>query len=201
MYRHFFKPVLDFLIALIGCVIALPIMLLVMLMLRLTGHRSLFFRQRRVGKNELIFYVMKFKTMTDKRDANGNLLPDKERLTSFGAMLRKTSLDELPQLFNVLKGDMSLIGPRPLLVEYLPLYSDTQKKRHEVKPGITGWAQVNGRNAISWTKKFELDVWYVEHQSFLLDIKILFLTFIKVFASKDINQDGQATVEAFNGHN
>lgn len=201
MYRHFFKPVLDFLIALIGCVIALPIMLLVMLMLRLTGHRSLFFRQRRVGKNERIFYVMKFKTMTDKRDANGNLLPDKERLTSFGAMLRKTSLDELPQLFNVLKGDMSLIGPRPLLVEYLPLYSDTQKKRHEVKPGITGWAQVNGRNAISWTKKFELDVWYVEHQSFLLDLKILFLTFIKVFASKDINQDGQATVEAFNGHN
>lgn len=201
MYRHFFKPVLDFLIALIGCVIALPIMLLVMLMLRLTGHRSLFFRQRRVGKSERIFYVMKFKTMTDKRDANGNLLPDKERLTSFGAMLRKTSLDELPQLFNVLKGDMSLIGPRPLLVEYLPLYSDTQKKRHEVKPGITGWAQVNGRNAISWTKKFELDVWYVEHQSFLLDLKILFLTFIKVFASKDINQDGQATVEAFNGHN
>jgi lipopolysaccharide/colanic/teichoic acid biosynthesis glycosyltransferase len=201
VYRHFFKPVLDFLIALIGCVIALPIMLLVMLMLRLTGHRSLFFRQRRVGKNERIFYVMKFKTMTDKRDANGNLLPDKERLTSFGAMLRKTSLDELPQLFNVLKGDMSLIGPRPLLVEYLPLYSDTQKKRHEVKPGITGWAQVNGRNAISWTKKFELDVWYVEHQSFLLDLKILFLTFIKVFASKDINQDGQATVEAFNGHN
>lgn len=201
MYKHILKPLFDFLIALIAFICLLPIFLMVVVLLLLTGHRSLFFTQDRVGKNDRVFKVLKFKTMTDKRDSNGNLLPDKDRLTSFGVFLRRSSLDEIPQLLNVIKGDMSLIGPRPLLVQYLPLYSVEQKLRHTVKPGITGWAQVNGRNAISWKEKFEKDVWYVRNQSFLLDIKILFLTVKRIVAAKDINQSGQATMEAFNGNN
>ena len=160
---------------------------------------NLFFYQLRPGKGERIFKIIKFKTMNDRRDANGELLPDAERLTKIGAFVRKTSLDEIPQLLNVLKGDMSVIGPRPLLPQYLPLYNETQKRRHEVKPGITGWAQVNGRNAISWERKFELDVWYVDHLSFVLDLKILLLTVKKVFIREGISQEGQATMEAFRG--
>lgn len=201
MYKRVFKPIIDFLVAFLAIVCLLPVYLLVIVLLLITGHRSLLFTQQRVGKNERVFYVLKFKTMTDKKNANGDLLPDKDRLTYFGKFLRKSSLDELPQLFNVLKGDMSLIGPRPLLVQYLPLYSPKQKSRHDIKPGITGWAQVNGRNAISWTEKFEKDVWYVNNVSFLLDIKIVFLTLNRILAAKDINQSGQATAEAFNGNN
>ncbi|GJH40289.1 sugar transferase [Capnocytophaga sp. HP1101] len=158
-----------------------------------------FFYQQRPGKGERIFKIIKFKTMNDRRDATGELLPDAERLTKIGAFVRKTSLDEIPQLLNVLKGDMLLIGPRPLLVKYLPLYNATQRRRHEVKPGITGWAQVNGRNAISWEKKFELDVWYVDHLSFVLDLKILLLTVKKVFIREGISQEGQTTMEEFRG--
>ena len=160
-----------------------------------------FFFQNRPGKDGKIFKVIKFKTMTDERDADGNLLPDADRLTNVGRFVRSTSIDELPQLINVLKGDMALIGPRPLLVQYLPLYSKEQARRHDVRPGITGWAQVNGRNAISWTKKFELDVWYVDHCSFLLDVKIIFLTIKKVFVREGISQEGQATMEFFTGNN
>jgi lipopolysaccharide/colanic/teichoic acid biosynthesis glycosyltransferase len=159
-----------------------------------------FFFQKRPGKNERIFKIVKFKSMNDKKDANGNLLSDAERLTRMGAFVRKTSLDEIPQLINVLKGDMSFIGPRPLLPQYLPLYNDFQKKRHLVKPGITGWAQVNGRNTLSWEKKFEYDVWYVNNQSFLLDLKIFLMTIKKVFINEGINQDGQATTETFKGN-
>lgn len=159
----------------------------------------MFFFQARPGKDEQVFKIVKFKTMTDQKDESGNLLPDEFRLTKMGKFVRKTSLDELPQLFNVLKGDMSFIGPRPLLVSYLSLYNDEQKKRHLIKPGITGWAQVNGRNTISWEKKFEYDVWYVDHQDFLLDIKILLLTVKKVIKSEGINTDGQATTESFKG--
>lgn len=159
-----------------------------------------FFFQQRPGKNEKIFKVIKFRSMNDKKDKGGNLLPDAERLTKAGSFVRKTSLDEIPQLINVLKGDMSLIGPRPLLVQYLHLYNNTQKRRHEVRPGVTGWAQVNGRNAISWAKKFEYDVWYVDHLSFALDIKILFLTIKKVFVREGISQEGQATMEFFKGN-
>lgn len=201
MYQHIVKPFFDRMAALLALLIFLPVMLLVMLLLKLTGHDAVFFTQPRIGKDNRPFRVLKFKTMTDKKDAGGNLLPDADRLTAFGKFLRASSLDELPQLLNVLKGDMSLVGPRPLLPQYLPLYSETQLKRHRVKPGITGWAQVNGRNAISWTKKFELDVWYVDHQRFGLDLKILFLTIRKIVAASDINQSGQATMEAFNGKN
>lgn len=201
MYQYVVKPFFDRLAAGIACLLLLPVMLLVMVLLKVTGHTSVFFTQPRIGKNDKAFRVLKFKTMTDKKDAAGHLLPDAERLTAFGKFLRKSSLDELPQLFNVLLGDMSLVGPRPLLPQYLPLYNETQRKRHQVKPGITGWAQVNGRNAISWMRKFELDVWYVEHASFWLDVKILFLTFRKILAASDINQAGQATMEAFNGKN
>jgi undecaprenyl phosphate N,N'-diacetylbacillosamine 1-phosphate transferase len=160
-----------------------------------------FFTQTRTGKNAKLFQIIKFKTMTDERDADGKLLPDNVRMTSIGRIVRSTSLDELPQLINVLKGDMSLVGPRPLLEKYIPLYSPEQFRRHEVKPGITGWAQVNGRNKITWAKKFELDVWYVDNQSFLLDLKILFLTFYKVIKRKDINTDNMATTQPFNGSN
>jgi lipopolysaccharide/colanic/teichoic acid biosynthesis glycosyltransferase len=158
-----------------------------------------FFFQSRPGKNNRVFLLWKFKTMNDLKDANGNLLPDEKRITRFGRFIRKSSLDEIPQLFNVLKGDMSLIGPRPLLVEYLPLYSDRQKRRHNVRPGITGWAQVNGRNAISWEEKFEFDVWYVDHVNFLLDMKILALTIKKIFKSEGISQQGHATMPVFKG--
>lgn len=201
MYKHFFKRLIDFILALIGLIVLSPIFLFVLIFLTIANEGKPFFFQKRPGLNERIFEVIKFKTMNDKKDAQGNLLPDADRLTSVGSFVRKTSLDEIPQLINVLKGDMSLIGPRPLLAEYLDLYNDEQKKRHNVRPGITGWAQVNGRNAISWQKKFELDVWYVDNISFLLDVKIFFQTFLKVFKSEGINADGQATTEAFNGKN
>ena len=199
MYRNIIKPVLDFLTALIAFIVLSPIFVVVMIGLWFANNGKPFFYQLRPGKGECIFRIIKFKTMNDRCDANGQLLPDAERLTKIGAFVRKTSLDEIPQLLNVLKGDMSIIGPRPLLPQYLPLYNETQKRRHEVKPGITGWAQVNGRNAISWEKKFELDVWYVDHQSFVLDLKILLLTVKKVFIREGISQEGQATMEEFRG--
>ena len=195
------KRVLEFIIALIGLILASPILLIVAILVRIKLGSPIFFRQSRVGLNGEIFEMVKFRTMKDVYDAKGNLLPDEERLTAFGNFLRKSSLDELPELWNVLKGDMSLVGPRPLLVEYLPLYSEEQMKRHQVRPGITGYAQVNGRNNISWTKKFELDVYYVENFSLWLDIKILFQTVAKVLGQADINQEGNATVERFNGMN
>ena len=202
MYRHFFKRLIDFTIALIALLLLAPLLLSLMLLLHFTNEGAgVFFTQDRPGKNEKIFRLIKFKTMNEKRDKNGNLLPDKDRLTRTGRIVRSLSLDELPQLLNVLKGDMALIGPRPLLVRYLPLYSTQQHRRHEVRPGITGWAQVNGRNAITHTKKFEYDVWYVDHLSFMLDIKIFFLTIRKIFQREGISANGQATAEPFNGHN
>ena len=198
----FFKRVIDFII--VFCVLAViwPILLFVMLWLHFANKGTgIFFTQERPGKNGKIFKVIKFKTMTDKRDANGKLLSDAERLTKVGRFVRSTSVDELPQLFNVLKGDMALVGPRPLLPQYLSLYSKEQARRHEVRPGITGWAQVNGRNAISWNKKFALDVWYVDHCSFLLDLKIIFLTIKKVFVREGISSDTSVTMEPFTGNN
>ena len=200
MYKSFFKRILDFIASLIAIIVFSPIFMLVALLLLLNNKGSVFFFQKRPGKNEKIFKVIKFKTMTDKKDKNGNLLSDADRLTKLGKFVRKTSLDELPQLINVLKGDMSLIGPRPLLPEYLPLYNDNQKKRHFVKPGITGWAQVNGRNAISWTKKFEYDVWYVENMGFILDLKIIALTVLKVLKSEGINAKNTVTTTKFLGN-
>lgn len=200
MYPKIIKPIFDFLAAFIGLILLSPVFILVMIGLAIANNGKPFFFQKRPGKNERIFNIIKFKTMNDKKDDNGNLLSDAERLTAIGAFVRKTSLDEIPQLINVLKGDMSLIGPRPLLIQYLSLYNSKQKRRHEVKPGITGWAQVNGRNAISWQQKFDYDVWYVDHLSFQLDLKILFLTVKKVFVSEGINQDGQATAEPFKGN-
>lgn len=202
MYKHFFKRLIDFII--VFCVLAViwPILLIITLWLHFANKGAgAFFFQERPGKDEKIFKVIKFKTMTDERDATGNLLPDAERLTKIGRLVRSTSIDELPQLINVLKGDMALIGPRPLLVQYLPLYSEEQARRHDVRPGITGWAQVNGRNAISWTKKFEFDVWYVDHCSFWLDLCIILKTIKKVFVREGISQQGQATMEPFNGNN
>lgn len=202
MYKHFFKRFLDFSIVLIALLIIWPFLLLITIWLHFANKGAgAFFFQERPGKGRKIFKVVKFKTMTDERDAEGNLLPDAARLTKVGRFVRSTSIDELPQLINVLKGDMALIGPRPLLPQYLPLYSKEQARRHEVRPGITGWAQVHGRNAISWTKKFELDVWYVDHCSFCLDMKILFLTLKKVLIREGISQEGQATMEMFNGYN
>lgn len=195
------KRVTEFTLAFIALIIFSPILLIVGVGVRIKLGSPIFFRQSRVGLNGEIFEMVKFRTMKDAYDAEGNLLPDEERLTAFGNFLRKSSLDELPELWNVLKGDMSLVGPRPLLVEYLPLYSEEQMKRHNVRPGITGYAQVNGRNNISWTKKFELDVYYVENFSLWLDIKILFQTVAKVLGQADINQEGNATVERFNGMN
>ena len=199
LYNSIFKPVCDFLVAVIGLLVLSPIFLIVGLCLTYVNSGTPFFFQSRPGKNTRIFKVIKFKTMNDKRGSNGKLLPDKDRLTSIGKFVRKTSLDEIPQLINVIIGDMSLVGPRPLLVSYLPLYTDFQKQRHLVKPGITGWAQINGRNAISWEQKFNLDVWYVKHQSFALDIKILFSTVFKVIKSEGINTQGQATTKPFTG--
>lgn len=201
LYRNLIKPLADIFIAVLLLIVASPVMILIIVLLKISGHRQLFFTQKRPGYRERIFSVYKFRTMTSKTDSHGQLLPDEKRLTRLGKFLRKSSLDELPQLINVLKGDMSLVGPRPLLPEYLPLYNDEQRKRHLVKPGITGWAQVNGRNAISWKQKFELDTWYVLHQSFLLDFRILWLTLLKVISAKDINQEGSATTEWFNGNN
>lgn len=199
MYADFFKRIIDFTLALIGLSLLSPILLVLILCLFIANEGKPFFFQKRPGKGERIFKIVKFKTMNDKKDAEGNLLPDAERLTSVGNFIRKTSLDEIPQLINVVKGDMSLIGPRPLLVQYLPLYNKEQKRRHEVRPGITGWAQVNGRNAISWKQKFEFDVWYVDNVSFILDMKIIFLTIKKVFVREGISQEGQATMEFFKG--
>lgn len=202
MYAHFFKRLIDFTIVFMVLLIIWPILLLITIWLHFANKGAgAFFTQERPGKNGKIFKVIKYKTMTDERDAQGNLLPDADRLTKVGKFVRSTSIDELPQLINVLKGDMALIGPRPLLPQYLPLYSKEQARRHEVRPGITGWAQVNGRNAISWAKKFELDVWYVDHCSFWLDLKIIFLTIKKVFIREGISQEGQATIEPFNGNN
>lgn len=201
MYKNYFKRLFDFLAAFFGLLLLSPIFVLVMIGLYVANQGKPFFFQARPGKNERIFKIIKFKTMNDKKNAQGDLLPDAERLTKIGSFVRKTSLDEIPQLINVLKGDMSLIGPRPLLPQYLPLYNETQKRRHNVRPGITGWAQVNGRNAISWSKKFELDVEYVDNLSFMMDIKVFFTTFKKVFKSEGISQEGQATAEPFNGNN
>lgn len=202
------KRLFDFIIALIGLIILSPILVIIGILIRIMFKNEremkrapIFFRQQRVGLNGEIFEMIKFRTMKDAYDVNGNLLPDEERLTKFGNFLRKSSLDELPELWNVLKGDMSLIGPRPLLVEYLPLYSKEQMKRHQVRPGITGYAQVNGRNNISWAKKFELDVYYVENFNLLFDLKILWQTVAKVIGQADISQEGHVTVEKFNGMN
>lgn len=199
MYKVFFKIIFDKVASLIGLVLLSPIFLICTLGLFFANQGKPFFFQSRPGKEGKVFRIIKFKTMNDKTDSNGELLSDAERLTPIGAFVRKTSLDEIPQLINVLKGDMSLIGPRPLLVSYLHLYSDFQNRRHEVKPGITGWAQVNGRNAISWDKKFELDVFYVDNQSFSLDFKILLMTIQKVVKSEGINAADAATIEPFNG--
>lgn len=202
MYRHFFKRLFDFWIALIALIVLSPILLVVTIWLHFANKGAgAFFFQERPGKNAKIFKVIKFKTMTDERDAEGKLLPDAERLTKVGRFVRSTSIDELPQLINVLKGDMALIGPRPLLVQYLPLYSPEQARRHEVRPGITGWAQCNGRNAISWTKKFELDVWYVDNISLKTDLRVIFTTIKKVIQRADINSETAATMEVFNGKN
>lgn len=223
MYKHFFKRAIDFTVALVALLIIWPILLVVAIWLHFANKptaspqpspkgkgsdvapwwSNAFFTQERPGLHGKIFKVIKFKTMTDERDADGNLLPDADRLTRVGRFVRSTSIDELPQLINVLRGDMALIGPRPLLVQYLPLYSSEQARRHDVRPGITGWAQVNGRNAISWQRKFELDVWYVDHCTLATDLRILFLTIKKVLTRADINssQEGVATMEAFNGHN
>lgn len=199
MYKVFVKRVLDFLVAIFAIVILLPVYIVITVFLFFANGGKPFFIQERPGKNCKIFKIVKFKTMNEKKDDQGNLLPDAQRLTKIGTFVRKTSLDEIPQLFNVLLGDMSLIGPRPLLVHYVHLYSDFQNRRHEVKPGITGWAQVNGRNAISWDKKFELDVYYVDHLSFLFDVKIIFKTIKKVIKSEGINAADAATIEPFNG--
>lgn len=202
MYKTHFKRLIDFSAAAVGLLLISPLLLLVVLLLAVANRGAgIFFTQERPGKNAKIFRVIKFKTMTNERDEQGNLLPDAARLTKVGRFVRSISIDELPQLLNVLKGDMSLVGPRPLRVHYLPLYSKEQARRHEVRPGITGWAQVNGRNAISWAKKFKHDVWYVDNCSLLLDIKILFLTAKKVLVKEGISQEGEATAVAFDGKN
>ena len=204
MYRHFFKRFIDFWIALVVLICISPILIVVAIWLHFANKGAgAFFFQDRPGKDAKIFKVIKFKTMTDERGADGKLLPDAQRLTKVGKFVRSTSIDELPQLINVLKGDMALIGPRPLLVKYLPLYSAEQMRRHEVRPGISGWAQCHGRNNISWTEKFKLDVWYVDHCTLLTDIKVIWITIMKVVKRADINNESgeSATIEAFNGHN
>ncbi len=201
MYTIIIKPALDITVALTTLIVLSPIFIIVLILLLINNRGKAFFFQERPGLKGKIFKVIKFKTMNDKKDSNGDLLADKERLTTLGTFIRKTSLDELPQLINVLKGNMSLVGPRPLLPEYLPLYSNYQKQRHLVKPGITGWAQVNGRNAISWTKKFELDVWYVQNMSIKLDLKIFFKTITKVLKSEGINAVNRVTIDRFTGKN
>lgn len=200
MYKYFFKRLIDFILALLGLMVFSPVFIMVTLGMFFVNHGKPFFIQLRPGKSESIFKIIKFKTMNDRKDSDGNLLPDAQRLTKIGKFVRKNSLDELPQLLNVLKGDMSLIGPRPLLPEYLPLYNETQRRRHEVKPGITGWAQVNGRNAISWQQKFEYDVWYVDNLSFVLDCKIIFLTINKVFKREGITAENSVSAEVFKGN-
>ncbi|WP_353150621.1 sugar transferase [Flavobacterium sp.] len=200
MYKNFYKYLFDFIISLLLFLLLSPLFIIITIGLFFANHGHPFFLQSRPGKRERIFTIIKFKTMNDKKDVAGNLLSDAERLTKIGAFVRKTSLDEIPQLLNVIKGDMSLIGPRPLLTIYLPLYNEFQKRRHEVRPGITGWAQINGRNAISWKDKFELDIFYVENVSFLLDLKIILTTVMNVIQSKDINQADHATISKFDGN-
>lgn len=204
MYKHYFKRFFDFWISLIALICISPILFVITVWLHFANKGAgAFFFQERPGKDGKIFKVIKYKTMTDERDADGNLLPDAQRLTKVGKFVRSTSIDELPQLINVLKGDMALIGPRPLLVKYMPLYSPEQMRRHEVRPGISGWAQCHGRNAISWTEKFKLDVWYVDHVSLMTDLKVIFITIKNVLMRKDINNEGgkSATMEPFNGSN
>lgn len=201
MYKIYFKRLLDFIVSLLLLLVFLPLLVLVMCLLFIQNNGKPFFFQERPGYLQRPFKIIKFKTMTDAKDASGVLLPDSKRLTKLGSVIRKLSLDELPQLLNVLKGDMSLVGPRPLLFKYIPLFSEEQNRRHEVKPGITGWAQVNGRNSISWTRKFELDVYYVDHVSFLLDVKILWLTFLKVIQREGVNQSDDRPMQPFNGLN
>jgi len=201
MYRRIVKRIIDILVSLVILIISSPILIITILLLFIANSGTPFFIQKRPGINGVIFKIIKFKTMNEAKDKNGNLLPDAERITKIGRLVRKTSIDELPQLINVFNGDMSLIGPRPLLPEYLPLYNEFQRRRHEVRPGITGWAQVNGRNTISWQKKFEYDVWYVDNISLKLDLKILLLTILKVLKAKDINSDSDMTAEKFNGIN
>lgn len=202
MYRNSFKRLIDFVLVFCALLVLWPILLIIIIFLHFANKGAgVFFTQDRPGKEAKIFKAIKFKTMTDERDAAGKLLPDAQRLTKVGRIVRSLSIDELPQLINVLKGDMALVGPRPLLPKYLPLYSKEQYRRHEVRPGITGWAQVNGRNNISWTKKFELDVWYVDHCSFALDVKIIFLTIKKVLFREDISKEGEATTVPFDGTN
>ena len=202
LYKKYIKRGLDLIASSCGLLVAGPIIGVVAIWLHFVNKGAgVFFYQERPGKDGKIFKVVKFKTMTDEKDKNGNLLPDEKRLTEIGKFIRSTSLDELPQLWNVFKGDMSLIGPRPLLVDYLPLYSPQQARRHEVRPGITGWAQVHGRNSIPWHKKFEYDVWYVDNVSFLTDCKVIWATLTAVTKREGISQEGQATMEPFNGHN
>jgi undecaprenyl phosphate N,N'-diacetylbacillosamine 1-phosphate transferase len=200
LYVRIIKPFFDKLFSFLILLLASPVVLLAIILLFIANKGKVWFLQKRPGIYGKIFTVIKFKTMSDARDGNGMLLPDKDRLTAIGKFIRKTSLDEVPQLINVLKGDMSFVGPRPLLVEYLPLYNDEQRRRHSVKPGITGWAQVNGRNSVVWQKRFALDVWYVDRISFWLDLRILFLTVIKVFKAEGINSDTSVTMEKFNGN-
>ena len=201
MYKIFIKPIIDFLFALIILCLIWPALILLAVILSIQNLGTPFFKQIRPGKNGKLFTIYKFKTMRDTRDDHGNLVPDNQRLTTIGKIVRKLSLDELPQLWNILKGEMSFVGPRPLLPEYLPLYNLEQQKRHWVKPGITGWAQVNGRNAISWQQKFKYDIWYVEHQRFKLDIKILFMTINKNFHTQEVNASNQITMDRFDGNN
>jgi lipopolysaccharide/colanic/teichoic acid biosynthesis glycosyltransferase len=200
MYKNLFKPLLDIISAALGLILLSPLFIVATIALIIANQGNPFFLQKRPGKNGKIFTIIKFKTMNDKKDAQGKLLSDEIRLTKIGKFVRKTSLDEIPQLLNVVKGDMSIIGPRPLLPDYLQLYSPFQNRRHEVKPGITGWAQVNGRNAISWDQKFELDVWYVENISFVLDFKIVYLTILKVFRAEGISSENSVTMDAFKGN-
>jgi lipopolysaccharide/colanic/teichoic acid biosynthesis glycosyltransferase len=199
LYRRYFKRPMDFILSLIAIIVLSPVLLVVAILVRIKLGSPVIFKQKRPGLHEKIFTLYKFRTMTDERGENGELLPDSVRLTKFGKLLRSTSLDELPELFNILKGDMSIVGPRPLLVQYLPLYDEHQKRRHEVKPGLTGWAQVNGRNAISWEDKFNLDVFYVDNISFILDLKIIFTTIKKVLSREGINHEGEATMGYFEG--
>lgn len=201
MYAYFFKPFIDFTISLAGIIIISPILSFVALALAFQNNGTPFFLQTRPGKDQKPFKIIKFKTMTDQRDVEGKLLPDNQRLTGLGKIIRKLSIDELPQLINVIKGDMSLVGPRPLLFKYIPLFSEEQLRRHEVRPGITGWAQVNGRNSISWTKKFQLDVEYIDNLSMILDIKILYLTILKVIKKEGVNQSAERPMQPFNGKN
>ena len=200
MYISFIKPLFDRLVSFLALIIASPVVVIVMLLLAVANKGKIWFTQKRPGKDGKVFTVIKFKTMTDDRDQNGDLLPDEQRLTTVGKFVRKTSLDEIPQLFNVLLGHMSFVGPRPLLMEYLPLYNPDQMRRHLVKPGITGWAQVNGRNTLSWQQKFTYDIWYIDNISFALDIKILFLTVIKVFKAEGISSESSLTMEKFRGN-